>query len=594
MPDKSKMTGRELYLRLLVHVRPYWRQFAGGILAMVILAAAEPAIPALLKPILDGSFVEGDPDTIFWTPILLILLFFVRGLMTFVSNVAFQWVSGRLVYDLRRLMFERILSLPTSYFDANSTGNTISKVTYNVSQVTVAATRVLTILVRDVLTLVGLIGYMFYLNWKLAMGVFVIMPVIAFVVLVLGRRLRRLSRAQQNSVGDMTHVLEEGVRGHKVVKVFRGQASEHKRFVGISNWVRRYELKIEVAGSAHVPVIETTAALMVALLIYVGTHDTFFGTLTVGGFVAFLAALGLMFNPVKRLTGINRHLQRGIAAAESVFDLIDESPEQDTGSQQIARARGELVFEEVRFRYPQAENDALKGVSFRAEPGMTLALVGPSGGGKTTIASLVPRFYNPCSGQILLDGIDLQQLTLDSLRSNLSYVGQESVLFNDSVAANISYGSSQVTLEQIREAARAAHALEFIEALPEGFDTQIGEEGVRLSGGQRQRLAIARALLKDAPVLLLDEATSALDTESERHVQAALEQLTKNRTTIVIAHRLSTIEHADRILLIKGGCVTESGTHSELLARGGDYSSLYRNQFLPEAQQEAEASAEQV
>ncbi len=581
MPDTSKMTGRELYLRLLTHVRPYWLQFGAGIMTMVILAAAEPAIPALLKPILDGSFVEGDPDTIFWTPILLILLFVIRGAMTFCSNVIFQWVSGRLVFDLRQLMFERILTLPTSYFDASSTGNTISVLTYNVSQVTTAATRVLTVLVRDSLSLIGLIGYMFYLNWVLACMVFLVMPIIAVVVLVLGKRLRQLSKAQQNMMGDMTHVLEEGVRGQKMIKVFQSEAREESRFIKMANWIRRYELKIEVAGSAHGPIIETAAALMIATLIYVGTHDTIAGELTVGGFVAFLTALGLLFSPVKRLTGINRQLQKGIAAAESVFDLIDEAPEQNSGKQSLTRAKGELAFDNVSFRYPSADKDALSAISFTIEPGTTLALVGPSGGGKTTIASLVPRFYNPTSGRITLDGIDLQELSLESLRRNLSYVGQESILFNDTIRANISYGKRDATMDEIRTAAQDAHALDFIEQLPEGFETPIGEEGVRLSGGQRQRLSIARAFLKDAPVLLLDEATSALDNESERHVQAALQRLTENRTTIVIAHRLSTIEHANRILLIKDGQIVEDGSHDELLKKGGEYHHLYRHQFKP-------------
>jgi subfamily B ATP-binding cassette protein MsbA len=581
MPDTRKMTGSELYLRLLTHVRPYWPQFAAGIFAMVILAAAEPAIPALLKPILDGSFVAGDPDTIFWTPILLILLFIIRGTVTFCSNVIFQWVSGRLVFDLRRLMFERILTLPTSYFDASSTGNTISVLTYNVSQVTNAATRVLTVLVRDSLSLVGLIGYMLYLNWMLACMVFLVMPLIALVVLILGKRLRQLSKAQQNTVGDMTHVLEEGVRGQKMIKVFQSESNENSRFIKKANWIRRYELKIEVAGSAHGPIIETAAAFMIATLIYVGTHDTIAGELSVGGFVAFLTALGLLFSPVKRLTGINRQLQKGIAAAESVFSLIDEAPEKNSGKQRIKRAKGELAFNQVSFRYPTAEKDALSSLSFKIEPGTTLALVGASGGGKTTIASLVPRFYNPTAGNITLDGIDLQDLSLESLRCNLSYVGQESILFNDTIGANISYGKRDATLDEIRGAARDAHALDFIEQLPDGFDTAIGEEGVRLSGGQRQRLSIARAFLKDAPVLLLDEATSALDNESERHVQAALKRLTENRTTIVIAHRLSTIEHANRILLIKAGQVVEDGSHNELLEKEGEYHHLYSHQFKP-------------
>lgn len=579
-PKGDGMSGRELYLRLLQRVRPYWRQFGSALLAMVVLAMTEPAIPMLMKPLLDGSFVEKDPLYIFWSPVLLILLFSLRGIMNFISAVAFEWVSGKVVLDLRRMMMERLLHMGTPYFDGHATGTLISKVTYNVNQVTVAATKVLTTLVKDSIVVVGLLIYMFYLNWLLSLAVLLAMPVIVVVVRLLAIRLRRINRALQQTMGVLTQVLEEAVRGHKVVKIFQGQAYEKRRFLERANWVRRYNMKSKVSGSAHMPLVEFVGAVMIALLVYVGTHQTAAGELTVGGFVSLMVAIGLLFAPLKRLTGINQPLQKGLAAAESVFGLVDEEPEADGGTRELERAVGRVRFESVSFRYPGMERDALRPISFTMEPGTTVALVGHSGGGKTTIANLIPRFYTPTGGRILIDGIDIQELTLMSLRRQLSYVGQESVLFDDTVAANIAYGAlGEVSREEIVEAARSAHALEFIERLPQGFETVIGEDGVRLSGGQRQRLAIARALIKNAPILLLDEATSALDTESERHVQAALEVLTQERTTLVIAHRLSTIQHADRILVVREGTLVEEGRHEELLQRHGHYHQLCRQQF---------------
>ncbi len=574
------MTGRELYLRLLQRVRPYWRQFGGALLSMVALAITEPMIPWLMGPMLDGSFVEKDPTVIFWSPILLILLFSVRGIMNFISGVAFEWVAGKVVLDLRRMMFERILTMGTPFFDSHATGTVISKVTYNVNQVTMAATKVLTILVKDTIIIIGLLAYMLYLNWVLTLVVLLSMPVIVYAVRLLAIRLRRVNRALQSTMGVMTQVLEEAVRGHKVVKIFQGQKFEQRRFLERANWVRRYNMKSKVAGTAHMPLVEFVGAVMIAILVYVGTHQTAAGELTVGGFVSLMMAIGLLFAPLKRLTSINQPLQKGLAAAESVFGLVDEPPEDDPGTVVLERAEGRITFEQVAFRYASMEKDALKPTSFEMAPGATVALVGHSGGGKTTIANLIPRFYNPTGGRILIDGVDIQELSLLSLRRQLSYVGQESVLFDDTVAANIAYGAeSEVSQEAIIEAARSAHALEFIERLPQGFDTVIGEDGVRLSGGQRQRLAIARALIKDAPILLLDEATSALDTESERHVQAALQNLTRERTTLVIAHRLSTIQHADRIMVLRDGELIEQGRHQELLDKQGDYYQLCRQQF---------------
>lgn len=573
-------SSRDLYMRLLRHVRPYWRQFSIGIVFMVLLALTEPAIPLLLKPLLDGTFVERDPQFLFWSPIALMLLFLVRGTCSLISQVAFEWVSGRLVLDLRQLMFERILTLPTGYFDANGTGLIINKVTHNVMQVTTAATKVLMTVVRDSVIVVGLLAYMLYLNWRFSLVMFLILPVLLLAVTLIAKRLRTLSRNVQSTMGEMTHVLGEAVRGHKVIKVFGGRADERERFGTHANWVRRYRFKEKVADGVSLPVVETIAAVMTAILIYMGTGQMGHEPMTVGSFVSFLAALGLLFPPIKRLVKVNQPLQAGLAGAESVFELIDELPELDDGGRKLERVTGQLEFAGVSFRYPSAKSNALADLSFSVAAGTTTALVGASGSGKTTIAALVPRFYDPQAGRILLDGIDIREATLTSLREQIAYVGQESLLFDDTVANNIAYGcQGPVTREHIEEAARAAYAMDFINDLPDGLDTVVGEDGVLLSGGQRQRVAIARALFKDAPVLVLDEATSALDTESERHVQSALRNLTQNRTTLVIAHRLSTVVHADQILVIDHGRVVERGTHDELIARAGQYSLLYQNQF---------------
>ena len=574
------MGSKELYLRLLQHVRPYWRQFAVGLVFIILLALTEPAIPYLLKPLLDGTFVERDPEFLLWSPIVLLVLFMARGLFTLASQSAFAWVSGRLVFDLRKRMFDRILDLPTAYYDATSTGAVINKVTHNVTQVTAAATKVLMVIVRDSVIVVGLVAYLLYLNWRFSLLVFVLLPVLVFAVRLIAKRLRVLSRSIQSSMGDITHVLGEAVRGHKVIKVFGGQAAERERFLRAANWIRRYQFKTKIADAASEPLVEFIAAVMIAILIYVGTGQLGHEPMSVGEFVSFLAALGLLFPPIKRLVGVNQPLQSGLAGAESVFELVDQAPENDTGSHELADVRGDLRFDDVWFRYANADEDALRGVSLHIAPGKTTALVGASGSGKTTIAALVPRFYDVSAGRVLLDDIDIRELRLAGLRRQISYVGQESVLFNDSVAANIGYGGdASVSREALEAAARAAYALDFIRDLPQGFDTVVGEDGVLLSGGQRQRIAIARALLKDAPVLILDEATSELDTESERYVQAALQNLTRNRTTLVIAHRLSTIVHADEILVIHQGQVVERGTHDELLALGGQYSLLYQTQF---------------
>ena len=569
-----------LYVRLLGYVQPYWRQFAASLFGMVVVAATEPAIPALFKPLLDQNFVARDPGGILWMPLALMGLFLVRGLGDYVADVAIAWVGGKVVYDLRMQMFQRLLHLPARFFDDHSAGVVISKVTYDVSQVTQAATKVLDVVVRDTLAVAGLLGWMLYLNWRLTLVALVVAPPVVLIVRAVSRRLRDISRSLQRTYGEMTHVLEEATEGHRIVKIFGGQRYEAERFGRSANWVRRYTFKSRAAAGLNVPLVQFTTASGLAAIVFIASRQAVDGTLTVGAFVSFLGAMGMLFSPIKRLTQVSEPLQRGLAAAESIFDMVDEPVEADHGTRPFARAAGRLELRGVTFRYDRTLEPAVRELSLTVEPGETVALVGPSGGGKTTVAHLVPRFYDLESGQVLIDGEDISTVRLADLRAQVAYVGQDVVLFNDTVAANIAYGARQGASEEaVREAARAANALEFIEALPEGFQTRVGDRGVRLSGGQRQRVAIARALLKDAPILILDEATSALDTESERRVQEALERLRRGRSTLVIAHRLSTIENADRILVLRGGRIVERGTHRELLARGGLYADLYRVQF---------------
>ncbi len=573
------MNGKDLYLRLLGYARPYRRMFALSLLGTTAAAVTEPLIPALIKPLLDGSFVAKDPHSIRLMPLLLVTVFIIRGIAGFIGSVAMEWIAHRVVMDLRNALFARLLTLPTRYFDDHSTGSLLSRLTYDVSQVMTATTQALVTLVKDGLAVIGLLGWMLYLNWKLSLLAFLIAPGIALMMRLISRRLRRLSRELQELMGDLTHVIDEVLQGHKVIKIFGGQDYERKRFHRVNNRVRQFNLKLAIMSEGSGPLVQLLAIIALGAMIYFAALQSAADQITVGGFVSLFGAMAMLLAPIKRLTKVNEQLQRGLAAAETIFALLDEPPEPDRGTQAIGRVRGEVHFHNLGHRYRNDGAEVIQNLSLEVEPGETIALVGPSGSGKTTLMALLPRFYEPESGNILLDGVPIRELRLAELRANIAYVSQDIVLFNDTVAANIAYGAGfRASKAELLQAAESAHALEFIRELPQGMDTLVGENGARLSGGQRQRLAIARALLKNAPILILDEATSALDTQSERKVQQALDTLRQGRTAFIIAHRLSTIENADRIVVLDRGCLVEVGTHGELLARNGLYAGLYRMQ----------------
>jgi subfamily B ATP-binding cassette protein MsbA len=554
--------------------------FAGAVLAMAVGGIVEGSVALYLTKVINELFVDGNERYAAYAAFGIVFIFFMSGLSHFIAGYGMQWVGNKLMLDLRNKMFDKIVRLPMDGFDTLSTGTLMSKVTNDVIGLQASATTALNSVVRGIATLGMVLYSLFTLNWKLTLIMFVTVPIMAMVIRAFGKRLREINRQGQYAHAAITDVLEEAIRGLKVIKIFGGEEYERKRFDAAANRIRQLNMKQSAAAAAATPLTHLVVSAAIAFIVYLAASRSLGTGMGVAEFVGFITAAGMLMTPIKSLSSVNEQIQRGLASAESVFGLIDTAPEIDEGKTALVRAKGELTFENVTLQYANKATPALDRVSLSIQPGETIALIGPSGGGKTSLVNLVPRFYTPTDGDVKLDGIPLREIGLRALRQQVALVSQDVVLFNDTVAANIAYGrDSSVTREQIVAAAKAANCADFIDAMPQQYDSMIGENGARLSGGQRQRLAIARALLKDAPILLLDEATSALDTESERAVQAALETLMQGRTTIVVAHRLSTIENASRIVVLESGRVVEIGPHRELLQANGLYASLHRMQF---------------
>jgi len=568
--------GVAVYRRLLRYVRPYLKVFILAILGMILFAATEAAFARIIQPLFDDGFVKKDPTVLQWIPLIIIGIFAVRIVGSFLSDYCMAFVARSVIRDLRKQLFTQLLRLPVTFYDTSSSGVLLSKMVYDVEQLAEASSSVITVLIRDSLTIIALLIMLMYYSVWLTLILIAATPILAGLVMYVSKRFRKLSHRIQKSMGNVSTVSEEIIEANREIKIFGGQSYEISQFDQINNHNRRQFLRLAVTNALSSPVIQFIVAIAFALMIFFA----FRLELKVGEFGSYLTAMLLLMQHAKRLTTINATLQRGIAAAQSVFDFLDREPEHDDGNKVLDKACGEIKYRQVNFAYTPQGEEILHDINLVIEPGQNVAFVGRSGAGKTTLVSLLPRFYDPDSGQIQLDGHDIRKLRLESLRSHIALVSQHVTLFNDTIAHNIAYGALEsATEEDVRRAAKAAHALEFIEKLPEGMQTIVGENGVLLSGGQRQRLAIARAILKDAPVLILDEATSALDTESERFIQSALEQLMQDRTTLVIAHRLSTIEQADVIVVMDHGRIVEMGSHAELLAKGGNYAALHRMQF---------------
>ncbi|MBP0047203.1 lipid A export permease/ATP-binding protein MsbA [Marinobacterium sp. AK62] len=574
-PDAMRSKeGWSIYKRLLTYVMPYWPAFLVSFIGFAIYGAGQALSAKWLEQVVDTVQRE-DFEQRTWLALAVLGIFLMRGVGTFIGNYSIAYVGRETVHRMRSEVFEHLLFLPSHFYSYHASGELLAKLTYNVEQVTGAVTNAIKIFLRETLTLIGLMAYMFYLNWKLTLIFIAAGPLIGLVVSMASKRMRRLSRRIQQSVGDITESASEAIKGYQVVRVFGGASAERQRFQEASLRNKRQFMKLVVTQSLNTPVIQMLIAVALSTLLYLAMHPDVMGDMTTGGFVAFLTAAGMLTKPVRQLTDISAIIQRGIAAAESLFEVLDEPVEQDRGNQRLEKV-GDIEFKQLNFTYPNTTKPVLRDISLRLPQGKSLALVGRSGSGKSTLASLLPRFNDGWDGELLINGVPVESFTLASLRDQISLVNQNVVLFNGTIAENIAYGAmAGATEEQILAAAEAAHVNEFAARLPDGIHTPVGENGVLLSGGQRQRIAIARAILKDAPILILDEATSALDTESERHIQQALEEVMKGRTTLVIAHRLSTIEKADIIAVMDDGKVVEQGSHPELLDQQGAYAKFH-------------------
>jgi subfamily B ATP-binding cassette protein MsbA len=571
----------KLYQRIfLVYLANHWRKFIISIAAMAVAAATEPAFARLMKPLIDKGFTEQDQTAMIVTPLAVMGIFLVRAIASYINETTSTWLSGTVVEKMRLQMFRKLLAMPVQYYDDNNSGRMISRIVYDVTQITDAGFNVITVTVKDGLTIIGLLGLLFYTNWQLTLFCFFTLPFVLVLVRVLSRRLRRLNKNNQEQYGAMTQIVTEAVQGQKIVKLLNGVEYETNRFHQSVGLIKDNNVRQSGTSSLNSGVSQFLVSVALSCILYFATTRSRANGFTAGDFISFITAMIMILQPMKRITNVTQSLQRGLASAESVFAFLDEPEEIDEGHQQILAAKGNIELQNVTFKYPSSERNVLEQINLNIKAGQTIALVGSSGSGKTTLANLIPRFYLPQTGKITLDGIALTDISLASLRSQIALVSQEVVLFNDTVYNNIAYGSNAVfSHDEVIKAATLANALEFIEQLPQGFATLIGENGTRLSGGQKQRLAIARALLKNAPILILDEATSALDNQSEKLVQEALDRLMANRTTVVIAHRLSTIQHADKIVVMDKGQIVETGRHDELLASRGVYYNLYNIQF---------------
>ncbi|MCC8379700.1 MULTISPECIES: lipid A ABC transporter ATP-binding protein/permease MsbA [Xenorhabdus] len=579
MNDKDLSTW-QTFRRLWPIITPFKAGLLVAAVALVINAAGDTLMLSLLKPLLDEGFGKADMSVLKWMPLVVIGLMLMRGISGFVSSYCISWVSGKVVMQMRRRLFNHMMGMPVAFFDQQSTGTLLSRITYDSEQVASSSSGALVTVVREGASIIGLFALMFYYSWELSLILIVIAPIVAGVIRLVSVRFRRISKNMQNSMGMVTTSAEQMLKGHKEVLIFGGQKVETKRFNKVSNHMRQQGMKMVSADSISDPIIQIIASFALAFILYAASFPEIMGALTAGKITVVFSSMIALMRPLKSLTNVNAQFQRGMAACQTLFTILDMEQEKDDGKREIKKAKGDLEFRDVTFCYPTKESPALKNISMTVPAGKTIALVGRSGSGKSTIANLLTRFYDVSEGGISLDGHDLREYTLSSLRNQIALVSQNVHLFNDTVANNIAYASEgQFSREEIERAAEMAYAMDFIKKLDNGLDTMIGENGVLLSGGQRQRIAIARALLRDSPILILDEATSALDTESERAIQAALDELQKNRTSLVIAHRLSTIESADEIIVIEDGNIIERGNHAALLEKNGAYAQLHRMQF---------------